>query len=381
MRKSENQSLGFEDGRVTGFVPRFKSIDDDWERYVDALLALEKRGLVPAKKGQSLYGLYCADLTDWLTDAYFDAGRLDQIEAHFTPTGEVAFGPPYPLQRKVMERFLALGEGARVRRMWRAHLGHMKGHYWFYVAERRKGFRLMKKWIAPEAEQRAAHEQTIARVEPMKATLLDMMAEALAQFHSTNAPEAEIARLRTDIDAVRAEQRPGPQGKPDPRKMDEDLFWALIDDGLGDDPLGARLDSLPERLASFSATAIRAFEKILRDMDQRACRWDIWALAYLLQGGCSDDAFDAFRGWLILQGRAVFEATLANPDGFDVGLHSGQAGGMTGLRDAAPLAYDMRQGKPMPPVKTPPLQVLGPEIAEQDFAAALPRIARLKGLP
>ena len=34
-------------------------------------------------------------------------------------------------------------------------------------------------------------------------------------------------------------------------------------------------------------------------------RWDLWGAAYLANGGCSDDGFDYFRGWLIGQGRKV----------------------------------------------------------------------------
>jgi hypothetical protein len=30
---------------------------------------------------------------------------------------------------------------------------------------------------------------------------------------------------------------------------------------------------------------------------------DQWGAAYLANGGCSDDGFDYFRGWLIGQGR------------------------------------------------------------------------------
>ena len=37
-------------------------------------------------------------------------------------------------------------------------------------------------------------------------------------------------------------------------------------------------------------------------------------LAFIVNGGASDDGFDYFRGWLIAQGREVFEGTLAKPD-------------------------------------------------------------------
>jgi hypothetical protein len=33
----------------------------------------------------------------------------------------------------------------------------------------------------------------------------------------------------------------------------------------------------------------------------------LWAAACLINGGYSDDGFEYFRGWLIVQGRDVFE--------------------------------------------------------------------------
>jgi Protein of unknown function (DUF4240) len=41
---------------------------------------------------------------------------------------------------------------------------------------------------------------------------------------------------------------------------------------------------------------------------------NLWGTAFLMNGGASDDGFDYFRGWLISQGRKVFEAALENPD-------------------------------------------------------------------
>lgn len=35
---------------------------------------------------------------------------------------------------------------------------------------------------------------------------------------------------------------------------------------------------------------------------------------YLINGDCSNDGFDYFRGWLIAQGEAMFERALADPD-------------------------------------------------------------------
>jgi len=379
MRKSEIDSMGFKNGRITGFMPRFRSIDDDWERYTEALVELADRGVVAHEKGHSLYELYCQDLYQWLLDFYFEEKRFEQIEAHCTPSGEVSFGPIDEGHLAVFDRLHAMSEGARVRRIWRSHMGLIKAEFWWYIAERKSGFRMAKYYQASEQKQRRAYEKLISRIPKMKQELLTIMADYREMAEKTGAGETELARIDADIAAIDAEIRPRPSGKPDPRKMDEDLFWELIGEGLTDQTIGERIETLPERLAAFKATAIRDFEKILRSLEARAYRWDIWALAYLLQGGCSDDAFEDFRGWLILQGREVFEGAIADPDNFDVTLHSGIASGMNGLRDAAPVAYEMRQGKAMKPVKTPPMDVAGPEIAEEDFASALPRIAALVG--
>ncbi|MCB5198512.1 DUF4240 domain-containing protein [Loktanella sp. TSTF-M6] len=379
MRKSEIDLMGFENGRITGFKPRFHSIGHDWERYTEALVELVDRGVVAHKKGHSLYDLYCQDLNAWLTEFYFEEKRFDQIEAHYTHTGEVAFGPILEEERAVLDRLQALGEGARVRRIWRAHMGLIKREFWWYIGERNAGFRMAEYYQASEQKQRRDYEKLINRIPKMKQELLAIMADYRKTAEMTGASKTELARIHADIAAIDAEERPRPKGKPDPRKMDENLFWDLIDEGLTSQPIVERIDTLPERLAAFKATAIRDFEKIRRSLEARAYRWDVWALAYLLQGGCSDDAFENFRGWLVLQGREVFEGAIADPDSFDVTLHSGTASGINGLRDAAPVAYEMRQGKAMKPVKMPLMDVSGPEIAEDDFASALPRVAALVG--
>jgi hypothetical protein len=379
MRKSEIDSMGFENGRITGFMPRFHSIDDDWERYTDALVELVDRGVVAHEKGQSLYGLYLQDLNAWLTEFYCEEKRFDQIEAHYTASGEVSFGPMSEGHLTVLDRLQTMGEGVRVRRIWRSHIGLIKGEFWWYISERNSGFRMAKYYKASEQKQRRDYEKLISRIPKMKQELLAILADYHKTAEKTGAGETELTRIDADIDAIQAEERPRPKGKPDPRKMDEVLFWELIDEGLTDQPISERIDTLPERLAAFKATAIRDFEKIQRSLEARAYRWDVWALAYLLQGGCSDDAFEDFRGWLILQGQEVFEGAIADPDSFDVTLHSGTASGINGLRDAAPVAYEMRQGKAMKPMKLPKMDVAGAEIAEEDFASALPRIAALVG--
>lgn len=372
--------MEFEDGRIRGFQLKFKNLSDDTERYLFALAELLEAGKIQKVPGQSLYASHYGEGYAWILDSYFERGLLDQIEDHFTPDGDVSFTPFHETTRKYLERMLEMGERARVRRIWRAQIRLMKPHYWFFVRERDKGYRYDPRMShSTEQEQREEYERLAARVPELKRIMLGVMADYRALLVRTQATADELARLDADIATIEAEQRRKPEGKTDNRAMTEDVFWELIDHGLGEQSLGERLDALPERLALFKPAAIRKFDQILRQMDSAAYRTDIWALAYLLQGGCSDDSFDAFRGWLILQGRSVFEATLAAPDDFDATRHHGESGGMDALRDAAPAAYDLREGKSMKPLKAPALRLKGPEIDEEDFAGHLPRIAAAVG--
>ncbi|MEO0822848.1 MAG: DUF4240 domain-containing protein, partial [Pseudomonadota bacterium] len=197
---------------------------------------------------------------------------------------------------------------------------------------------------------------------------------ARAAFERVGASEGVLARLAAERAAVEAEVRARPAGKPDPRKMDAAVFWEVVGAGGEAGPAG-QIDAMTDRLARFKATPIKAFDAALHALDARAYRSDLWALAYLLSGGCSDDAFAAFRCWLILQGEAVFEAALAHPDAFEVARFRGDFEGALGLWDVPLAAYEIRTGKGMARRRSPRLCLPGPALEEAAFADALPRVA------
>ncbi|QDU23593.1 DUF4240 domain-containing protein [Urbifossiella limnaea] len=97
--------------------------------------------------------------------------------------------------------------------------------------------------------------------------------------------------------------------------MTEPEFWAHIhaarprryDAEAHADQLAARLAELPE-------PDILDFVHHWDAASARAYRQDLWGAAYLVNGGCSDDGFQYFRWWLVLQGRAAFDAAIADPD-------------------------------------------------------------------
>ncbi|MFJ4847699.1 MULTISPECIES: DUF4240 domain-containing protein [unclassified Streptomyces] len=99
--------------------------------------------------------------------------------------------------------------------------------------------------------------------------------------------------------------------------MDTRQFWRLIDDARARVPDPADPEVVAARasglLAEQPPERIVAVQQALWDLMAASYRAPLWAAAYLINGGCSDDGFD-FRGWLITQGREVFGRAVSDPD-------------------------------------------------------------------
>lgn len=98
--------------------------------------------------------------------------------------------------------------------------------------------------------------------------------------------------------------------------MNEDQFWFLIAaakrEANGDSE--AQLELLKSKLEVIAPEEIMDFQRIFDRLFAVSYRADLWGAAFIMNGGASDDGFDYFRGWLIAQGKEVFEAALVNPD-------------------------------------------------------------------
>jgi hypothetical protein len=96
--------------------------------------------------------------------------------------------------------------------------------------------------------------------------------------------------------------------------MTRDEFWSLIEKTRSGDDSHERAEAIQAALSQRTAADIIDFEKHMAHMLGASYTWRLWGAAYLINGGCSDDGFDYFRGWLITQGRSVFDNALADPD-------------------------------------------------------------------
>jgi hypothetical protein len=97
--------------------------------------------------------------------------------------------------------------------------------------------------------------------------------------------------------------------------MTLETFWQLIDDARR---ASSRLVEVPQRLidslCGMDEQEIVQFEFHYIDCLHRSYDARLWLAAVVIMRGCGDDTFSDFRGWLIAQGQARFESTLADPD-------------------------------------------------------------------
>ena len=97
--------------------------------------------------------------------------------------------------------------------------------------------------------------------------------------------------------------------------MTEDEMWALFDTAKtkGKD-IEEQMEWLVTALSRKSAADIIRFEDVFSHALNRSYTSHLWAAAYVVLGGCSDDAFDDFRAWLLYQGKDVYEAAIKQPE-------------------------------------------------------------------
>ena len=98
--------------------------------------------------------------------------------------------------------------------------------------------------------------------------------------------------------------------------MDTSTFWEIIEASSAgtDGDLDEQCEQLRELLSERPVEEIVKFQRIFDELHNRAYTWDLWGAAYVIGGGCSDDGFIDFRGWLIAKGQQAYESALADPN-------------------------------------------------------------------
>jgi hypothetical protein len=97
--------------------------------------------------------------------------------------------------------------------------------------------------------------------------------------------------------------------------MTLDQFWNIIEKvhAASDGDMDRKCELLDAELRRLPLDEVVSFHAHFDECEDRAYSWELWAAAYIIGGGCSDDAFSDFRSTLISMGRQTFERALADP--------------------------------------------------------------------
>lgn len=98
--------------------------------------------------------------------------------------------------------------------------------------------------------------------------------------------------------------------------MDRNQFWTILDktiDASNRSP-EKQQELIKQELMTLDQDQVEDFGRTFTEFTNQAYTWDLWGAAYVIFGGCSDDTFSDFRGWLVAQGKEIFLNAVSNPE-------------------------------------------------------------------
>lgn len=349
---------------------RFRSIAEDYSLYEDVRLKY-----ADDKEAMSDWKNCKIRINAWfLVEKYREKGLYRQIAEYMGSgfnwdSGDVIGNAPTPAAQllfEITEDLIKHKRATDLVRMWRAVIGKQKAAFWYYHS-----------YIAVKELDSGQARVDADRAKARTLKSIDFYIRQLRRLGE----DKEIERMRAERRMLVEEKR-RKLPKPDDRPMTEGLFWQVLDRGRASaESVAEQSEGVTEELERFKGPAIREFQKILWEKMEDAYRWEIWALAYAAQGGCSDDAFEGFRAWLILQGQQVFEGSLVDVLKVMKKVPAGLSTKAEPLLSAAPIAYVSRTGKSMSPVFPKRHEIKGKPWNEETFAKEHPDIAKHYGAP
>ena len=159
-------------------------------------------------------------------------------------------------------------------------------------------------------------------------------------------------------------------------------FWTIVEqvhlDSGGD--MDEKRELLDAELRRLSLDEVRAFQRHFDEWDDRAYTWELWAAAYIIGGGCSDDAFSDFRGTLISMGRQTFERALADPQSLADIDYDAESAHYEGYQYVpTTVETEVGSGQPLPRYAAAPLEPSGKPWDEDKVSKLYPKLAEKYG--
>jgi hypothetical protein len=189
--------------------------------------------------------------------------------------------------------------------------------------------------------------------------------------------ESELDNLKKLNYSISNLIQPKPKPSYDNRKIDESLFWQLIEDSRSNsEDKYEFIERLSSKLEEFKPKEIINFEKIFSKMNEKLNISEIWALAYIIRKGCGDDEFDYFKAWVISKGKEVYKSIIEMQiekivDNIDEDPQFEE------LLYLSENVYESRTGEYMPPVKVKKNYIRRLNWTEETLVSDFPEICRI----
>jgi hypothetical protein len=248
----------------------------DYSRDVGWLLDDQER---PFHAAMRLVGLSTyASASEFVLDCYYARGALE-------PIVRIKSQRPYRSHAGFDELLHHLEQAAR---------HDLIERFWTSVVRRARS-----EFLALRLNPNARTQPFL--VEQQKKMALEGYDYAIAWMTKLERPAA-IQQLTGERDALRDERFNTLPPVTDTRRMDEAVFWELISQARSNAATTLeQVTTLDGLLRRFGAADLKRFGSFYVRYMRKLYHWHVWALAYAARGGCSDDAFQEFRSWLILQ--------------------------------------------------------------------------------
>jgi hypothetical protein len=325
----------------------FQDVDRDIDRFMQKFGRPDNIDGTPVLRGYE-------EAKQFVVSAYFQKKAWDPLVAYylgFNFVGDDSF--ILPLSDALRENRHHVG----LKRLWNGVVTKRKLDFW-HSYKYRNSVPSVAKGTLPKQKSLA-----LASMRRYHAILLELGDQESAK------------RIAEDISLLEREQRHRTSLNPDNRRMTEPLFWELIARAREHaETVAEQIDALAALVEPFKPSEIKRFVGLLREKLALAYHWDIWALAYIAQDGCSDDAFEAFRSWLVLQGQTVYETALKDIRKVLSHIPDGLSSQAEELLAAVELAYENRAGEPMKATRPKRVKIGGKEWREEEIEDRYPEV-------
>jgi len=132
--------------------------------------------------------------------------------------------------------------------------------------------------------------------------------------------------------------------------MDINYFWSLIGnsrEAASGDPT-VQVELLIEKLVNETTEDILAYDSIFQHLLDQSNTATLWDAADIIGCGCSYDDFSDFRGWLISQGKEIYENAISDPESLVDLVKLNERARHEEFLYVSIYAYERKTGKPLP---------------------------------